>query len=180
MKNFYYNSPLITMEFIDEVFIRTLLSLEALDTLISYMEKVPKGKREVGEFKFIRYMSRHFAIVEFCALFDGKSRLSLKIEKDKDNLEIKIQSSKLKKLFPSFPKNKLNRLHEKLNSIFKKNKKLMFKLIWTRNNKIAHANISYFEFLNKEKEIEYRKSVIEDLKKFIEEIQFLFEGVMFE
>lgn len=180
MKNLYYNSPLITIEFIDEVFIRTLLSLEALDTLISYMGKAPKEKKEIKEFKFIRYMARHFAVVEFCALFDGKSRLSIKIEKDKNNFKMKVQGSKLKKLFPSFPKNKLNKLRKRLDSILEKNKELMFKLIWTRNNKIAHANISYFEYFNKEKEIEYRKSAIEHFKKLIEKIQFLFEEIMFE
>ncbi|MCX6757684.1 MAG: hypothetical protein NTZ44_02265 [Candidatus Nomurabacteria bacterium] len=173
----YESFPKVSKDFIDEVFARTNLCLEAINLISSYQKRFPKNKVELNEFKIIKYISRYFIIVEFCSLFDGGSNLSINLQKQKNNFNIKVQKLKLKKLFPSLTTKQFNILHKRLESLVKQHKDLLFKLMWTRHNKVAHANVSFYE--DSDEEMKYDKKIILNLKTFIEEFQFFFSEIGF-
>lgn len=175
MKIPYDQFPTISQEFIDEVFIRTKLALDALDFLPPYSANLSK-KEEYNKLKLVRYITFRFAIVEFLALIDGSSKLSITLEKNVKENKIKVQKMKLKKLFPFLLNNKFNKLHKKIQSFFKKHQQITFDFLWNRHNRIAHANISWYEYEDKK----LRRDRVRNLKVFIEEFQFLFEGISFE
>lgn len=175
MKILYDQFPAISQEFIDEVFIRTKLALDALNFLPLHSANFPK-KEEYKKLKLIRYITFRFAIVEFLALIDGSSRLSITLEKNIKEDKIKVQKMKLKKLFPSLSSNKFGKLHKKIQSFFKKHRQITFDFLSDRHNRIAHANISWYEYEDKK----LRRDRVQNLKVFIGEFQFLFEGVSFE
>src|SRR3989344_920868 len=172
MKILYDQFPAISQEFVDEVFIRTTLALDALNFSPLYSANFSK-KEEYKKLKLIRYVTFRFAIVEFLALIDGSSRLSITLEKNIRENQIKVQKVKLKKLFPSLSNNKFGKLYKKIQSFFKKHRQITFDFLWNRHNRIAHANISWYEYEDKK----FRRDRVKNLKVFIEEFQFLFEGI---
>ena len=174
----YYDLPAVSQEFIDEVFIRTKLCLDALEILSSVQKNTFKNKSELSKKELLSYMICNFVITELYALFDGSSKLSINLEKNREMTRINIQKMKLRKIFPSFSTIKLNILHKNIESLVVEYKDIILKLIWTRHNKSAHANISYFE--HSDKELRYRKDFVKRLPKFIEAFQLIFIKIGFE
>lgn len=183
LKTPYYSLPTISQEFIDEVFMRTKLCLDALETfnlLIKEDVLIDKknSKNNLEKISLIRYIIGHFVTTEFFALFDGSSRLSLNLEKDKTRKVTKVQKLKLQKLFPSLSSSSLNKLHKKIQGIIKNNEDIFFKLMWTRHNKLVHANISFFE--KNQEELKYNRVILTRLPKFLEDFQSVFTSVGFD
>jgi len=173
----YGKFPDISQKFIDEVFIRTESSINALDIISIYKAKKSNNKTEFREFQLIQYMTVRFLIMEFFALLDG-SELSINLHKDKQGFHFKVQTAKLRKLFPSLSTNKFNKLNRELMTIIKRYDDLLSKLEWTRNYKIAHANISWFDINDNEIKVN-KKFPIKRLNDFITEFQSFFVNIGF-
>jgi len=174
----YGNLSDISQEFIDEVFGRTMSCMDVLDLLSAYQKKVHKNSIEFKEFKLIKYIASRFIIIELFVLIDGKGKLSIKLEKDSNNFYTKVQTLKLKILFPDLEVEKFNNLQKRLNSLFRKYGDFISQLRWARNFKIAHAGVSYFD--DSGKKIRLQNIPAKQFKNFIEEFQSLFTDIGFE
>lgn len=174
----YATFPEISQEFIDEVFIRTKLCLDVLEVISTYQTKVHKNKQEFNEYRLIKYIAGRFIIIELFALFDGRGKLSIILQKDNNNLSTKVQTLKLKKLFPTLKTKQFNNLQKKLESLFRRHGDFISQLKWARNLKIAHAGISHFD--DSYKNIKLQNIPAKQFINFIEEFQLLFSSVGFE
>jgi hypothetical protein len=174
----YLNFPEISQEFIDEIFVRTKLCLDSLEMISTYQTKLHKNKQEFNEFRLIKYIAGRFVIIELFALFDGRGKLSIMLGEDKNGLLTKVQTVRLRKLFPSLKTKQFLSLQKKLESLFRKHGDFVSQLKLARNLKIAHAGISYFD--DSYKNIKIQNIPSKQFINFIEEFQLLFTSVGFE
>jgi hypothetical protein len=173
-----YNSfPDISKKFIDEFCVRTDLCLKALIVLSNYKKKEHKTSSEFHEIELIKYITARFIVIELFALLDGNSDLSIYFHKNEKRTKIFIQPTKLKKLFPSLSERMFSILYKRLQLTINKHKDLLFKLDWTRNNKLAHAGISWFE--KTKNEISPGRFPVQETIDLITELQKIFSDVSF-
>lgn len=172
-----YNSfPHISQTFIDEVFIRTHLCLNSIEIITR--NKVERSiKSQFHKLEFIDYVMVRFSIMEFQVLFDGNSNLSLSLHKNKKKNNLILQRAKLRKIFPTLQNDKFSILYNRIQDTLYKNKELMYQLEWTRNNKLAHASISWFD--KNIMEINSRKFPLEQFRKLIEDFQNILIDICF-
>jgi hypothetical protein len=134
--------PETTKNFLDEIVYRTEMIFAAFEILNAYPKIKDYEPLSMSGVRDLHAILKRDIALNFAALIDKKSPLSIRLEANKDGT-LSINKRRMKKLLEGLPLETIKIISYLLEEILNKNKTVIKKLISSRNNRLAHSGIVY-------------------------------------
>lgn len=138
-----------TRDFLSEIHYRVEMINNATDIVRSLEIKKHSSLTGLGG-KLLKSIICRDIISNFCSIVDGdKNSLSIKFSFNKNRTKVRIDKDRLKKLLPGIENSILEVIKDCLEIVFNKNISIFIKIWNTRNERISHSGVAYFNIDNK-------------------------------